>query len=293
MAKHKDHLSTVVTYYDTHPINEEQILRALQDRNADLNSLTEEVLKDYDQDHFGGLQANDVLAAKAGIGKDSHVLDVCSGMGGPARYLAHRIGCKVTGIDFTESRYQSAVKLTEMVGLEGLVNFTHGNALEMPFPDSSFDVVIGQEAWCHVPDKPRLIAECARVVKPGGVIAFTDILRTDKLSNADMRRLRSEMTFPDLETLGGYARLLERSGCTLLEHDDLSEIWKRVLEDRLAMYRSLGNETERHFGAERSREWDDAYAFFVSRYREGKLGGGRFIARRDRPPVQEDEDENA
>ena len=47
--------------------------------------------------------------------------------------------------------------------------------------DASFDVVIGQEAWCHVPDKPRLIAECARVVKPGGVIAFTDILRTPAL----------------------------------------------------------------------------------------------------------------
>lgn len=289
MAANNEHLSTVVTYYDTHPINEEQILRALQVHDIEPGSLTEDVLKDHDQDHFGGLQANDVLAAKAGIRKEHHVLDVCSGMGGPARYLAHRIGCKVTGIDFTESRYHSAIKLTRMVGLEGLVDFVHGNALDMPFPDNSFDVVIGQEAWCHVPDKPRLIAECARVVKPGGVIAFTDILRTDKLSNADMRRLRSEMTFPDLETLGGYAQLLRNGGCTLLEHDDLSDIWKRVLEDRLAMYRSLGEETERNFGAERSREWDDAYAFFVSRYREGKLGGGRFIARRDRAPAQEDE----
>jgi sarcosine/dimethylglycine N-methyltransferase len=292
MAQHQEHLSTVVNYYDTHPINEEQILRALQARDIDLDSLTEEVLKDHDQDHFGGLQANDVLAAKAGIGKEHHVLDVCSGMGGPARYLAHRIGCKVTGIDYTESRHKGAIKLTEMVGLSDLVDFIYGNALEMPFADNSFDVVIGQEAWCHVPEKSRLIAQCARVVKPGGVIAFTDILRTDKLSTADMRRLRSEMTFPELETTAGYTRLLENNGCTLLEHDDLSDVWKRVLEDRLAMYRSLGSETERSFGAERSREWDEAYAFFVSRYREGKLGGGRFIARRDRKSVQDDEDEN-
>ena len=291
MAEHQKHLSTVVSYYDTHPINEEQILRALEAQGVTHDKLTEEVLKDHDQDHFGGLQANDVLAAKAGIQQNHHVLDVCSGMGGPARYIAHRIGCRVTGIDFTESRYRSAIKFTEMVGLDGLVDFVHGNALEMPFPDHSFDVVIGQEAWCHVPDKPRLIAECARVVKPGGVIAFTDILRTDKLSNGDMRRLRSEMTFPDLETFGGYARLLEQNGCTLLEHDDLSDVWKRVLEDRLAMYRSLGAETERHFGAERSREWDDAYAFFVSRYGEGKLGGGRFIARRDRKTMDDNEDE--
>jgi len=292
MAEHGEHLSNVIAYYNTHPINEQQILHALTAKGVDLDSLTEDVLKEHDQDHFGGLQATDVLAAKAGICDDHHVLDVCSGMGGPARYIAHRIGCRVTGIDFTESRYLSAVKLTEMVGLDALVDFVHGNALEMPFESRSFDVVIGQEAWCHVPDKPRLIAECARVVKPGGVIAFTDILRTDKLSNADMRRLRSEMTFPDLATISGYGQLLQANGCTLVEHDDLSQVWKKVLEDRLAMYRSLGSETERIFGAERAREWDDAYAFFVSRYAEGKLGGGRFIARRDRAAVYDKKAEN-
>jgi sarcosine/dimethylglycine N-methyltransferase len=287
MAQYLEHLSSVVAYYDTHPINEQQILHALAQKGIDLDSLTEEVLKEHDQDHFGGLQATDVLAVKAGICKDHHVLDVCSGMGGPARYIAHSIGCKVTGIDFTESRYLSAIKLTELVRLNELVDFVHGNALEMPFDNGSFDVVIGQEAWCHVPDKPRLIAECARVVKPGGVIAFTDIVRTNKLSNADMRRLRSEMTFPDLETISGYRQLLQANGCTLVEHDDLSNVWKKILEERLAMYRSLGTETERIFGAERAREWDEAYAFFVSRYAEGKLGGGRFIARRDRKATHE------
>jgi len=292
MAKHQEHFSGVTTYYDTHPINEEQILRALDVQGMELATLTEEELKDYDQDHYGGLQANDVLAAKAGIREEHHVLDVCSGMGGPARYLAHRIGCRVTGLDLTESRYRSAIKLTEMVGLNDLVNFEHGNALEMPFADDTFDVIIGQEAWCHVPDKPRLIAECARVIRPGGVIAFTDILRTDKLSEGDMRRLRSEMTFPSLETLRGYGQLLEQNGCTVVECDDLGKIWGQILEERLAMYRGLEKETERRFGAERSQEWDDAYAFFVGRYREDKLGGGRFIARSDRPPATgTDEDE--
>lgn len=282
MPDHTKHLSSVVNYYDTHPINEVQILRTLAAKGIDTNAVTEEELKDHDQDHYGGLQANDVLAAKAGIQKEHHVLDVCSGMGGPARYLAHRIGCRVTGIDFTESRFLSAVRLTELTGLDDKVDFVHGNALDMPFDDAEFDVVIGQEAWCHVPDKPRLIAECTRVLKPGGVIAFTDILRTDRLTAADMRRLRSEMTFPDLESSDGYSQLLQQNRCTLVEVSDLSQVWTRILEDRLAMYRSLDAETERSFGAARSREWDEAYSFFVSRFREGRLGGGRFIARRDR-----------
>jgi sarcosine/dimethylglycine N-methyltransferase len=272
--------AAVVQFYETHPINEAQILHALEARGVALPDLTEDILKDHDQDHFGGVEANDVLASKAGIAPNRHVLDVCSGMGGPARYLAHRIGCRVTGLDLTESRYRSAIRLTQLVHLDQLVDFRLGNALDMPFGNASFDVVIGQEAWCHVPDKPRLIAECARVLKPGGAIAFTDILRRVALQPAEMARLQRDMTFPTLETLDGYAQLLAGRGCQVLERDDLSAHWAQILVQRLAMYRSLKDDTVRKFGAEHFRSWDDTYAFFVSLFREGKLGGGRFVARR-------------
>jgi sarcosine/dimethylglycine N-methyltransferase len=272
----------VVAFYDAHPINEEQILNALRSRGIPLEGLTEEVLKDHDQDHFGGTQANDLLAQKASLAAHHHVLDVCSGMGGPARYLATRIGCRVTGLDFTQSRHLGAQRLTALVNLDRLVTFRHGNALQMPFPDASFDAVIGQEAWCHVPDKPRLIAECARVVKAGGVIAFTDILKRSALSQQEMARLSAEMTFPTLETLEGYAALLERNGCDVTTCDDLSDEWVRILVQRLAMYRGLREETTAKFGAEHFERWDRTYAFFVGLYGEGKLGGGRLVATRVR-----------
>lgn len=273
--------ASVVAFYDTHPINEEQILRALAARGIPLETLTEDMLKEHDQDHFGGIEANDILIEAAGIRSGHIVLDVCSGMGGPARYLAHRIGCKVVGLDLTESRHASARRLTALARLDGLVEFRLGDALDMPFADASFDVVMGQEAWCHVPDKPRLIAECARVLKPGGRIAFTDILRRDALTDAEMQRLMREMTFPDLETLDGYAGLLAVNGCSLERRDDLTELWTRILVQRLEMYRSLGEDTARKFGTARSEQWDETYAFFVERFASGGLGGGRFVARRD------------
>jgi sarcosine/dimethylglycine N-methyltransferase len=201
-------------------------------------------------------------------------------MGGPARYLAHRLGCRVTGLDITKSRHAAAVRLTELVGLEHLVDFRLGNALDMPFADATFDVVIGQEAFAHVPDKPRLIAECARVVRPGGTIAFTDILRRDGLSAAEFERLQSGMTFQSLETLDGYGRLLDRCGCAVLMRDDLSAWWTEILMGRLAMYRSLEDTTVARFGAAHFRKWDDTYAFFVGLFAAGRLGGGRFVARR-------------
>jgi sarcosine/dimethylglycine N-methyltransferase len=273
-------LETVIRFYETHPISEQQILHDLARDGVALEGLTEAVLQSYDQDHFGGLAAVDVLAAKAGIGPESRVLDVCSGMGGPARYLALNLGCRVTGLDVTESRHQGAVRLTELVGLADRVDFRLGDALEMPFEAASFDVVIGQEAFAHVPDKPRLIAECARVVRPGGVIAFTDILRRAALAPETYERLRREMTFLSLESLEGYARLLAASGCTLLERDDLSAWWTEILVERLAMYRGLKDTTVARFGRAHFERWDDTYAFFVDLFARSQLGGGRFVARR-------------
>ncbi len=278
--RHEPHSANVIRYYDTHPINEDQILRNLRSKGVPLEGLSEEVLKDYDQDHYGGVEANDLLARAAGLGAQHRVLDVCSGLGGPARYLAHRYGCRVVGLDFTESRFLAAQRLTAMTGLHHLVSYRHGNALAMPFEAGEFDVVIGQEAWCHVPDKARLIAECARVLKPSGVIAFTDILRLPGLSETEWLRLASEMTYADLGSFECYQDLLAKNGCSLVSCEDLSAHWADILKQRLAMYRSLGSDTVRRFGQARQDEWDSSYAFFVGLYQVGKLGGGRFVARK-------------
>ena len=276
----REQLAWVIRFYETPPINEHEILEKLRADGIDLETLSEETLKNYDQDHFGGLEAVDVLAEKAGITNATNVLDVCSGMGGPARYLAHRLGCRVTGLDITESRHEGAIRLTRLVGLDHLVDFRLGNALDMPFAHATFDVVIGQEAFAHVPDKPRLIAECARVARPGGIVAFTDILRREGLSDSEFERLRRGMTFQSLKSLDGYGRLLAASGCIVIARDDLSVRWTEVLKGRLEMYRTLEDTTVARFGRAHFRRWDETYAFFVGLFAAGRLGGARFVARR-------------
>jgi sarcosine/dimethylglycine N-methyltransferase len=276
----REGIGAVIRFYETHPINEEQILHKLDAAGIALAGLTEDVLQEHDQDHFGGLEQLDILARRAGIGPDAHVLDVCSGVGGPARYLAHRYGCRVTGLDITESRHRAALRFTELVRLDHLVDFRLGNALEMPFEGKSFDAVISQEAFAHVPQKARLVSECARVVRPGGRIAFTDILRQDALAPDARERLEREMTFLELESLEGYASLLEASGCVVLEHEDLGELWTEILKKRLQMYRSLKDTTVEKFSLAHFQRWDEAYAFFVGLFGRGQLTGGRLVARR-------------
>jgi ubiquinone/menaquinone biosynthesis C-methylase UbiE len=124
-------------------------------------------------DHYGGLDANDALAKRAGIGKGT-VVDFCAGLGGPARYFAHCYGADVTGIELTPARVKGAQELTRRVGLQDNVRIVEGNVMEVPLPAASFDVVVSQEALLHVPDKERTLAEAYRILKPGGCIVFTD-----------------------------------------------------------------------------------------------------------------------
>ena len=187
----------------------------------------------------------------------------------------------VTGIDFTASRVEAAGRLTKRVRLDHLVDFVHGDATAMPLEDACYDVVMSQEAWLHIPDKAAVVEQCARVVKPGGVIAFTDIVQNTPLSAEEARRVAGEMHAPQIAFKDQYEELLTRNRCLLELHEDLSEDWKRILVERQKMYRSLRDTTIAKFGEARFAEYDSAYSHFVGLFVAGKLGGVRMVARRN------------
>ncbi|USG60582.1 methyltransferase domain-containing protein [Sneathiella marina] len=270
----------VIEFYDLHPINEQQILEKLGNDGFDTASVSQDILQNYDQDHYGGVAANDALAALASLDADCHLLDVCCGLGGPSRYFAQNYGCRVTGVDLTESRIEGATRLTAIAGLDKLAQFKCANALDLPFADTTFDVLVSQEAFCHVPEKDRLVGECVRVLKPGGRMAFTDILVTEKTTDATRVRLEKELVFQELNSAESYRRALEREGCTLLEAVNLSDQWRIILVERLDMFRSLKGQTIDRFGEAHFVKWDNAYSFFVGLFETGELAGGRFLARR-------------
>ena len=268
----------LISFYDTHPINEDEILTKVAADGASLDALTQADLKDFDQDHYGGTNALDKLASAARIASEHHVLDVCSGMGGPARWLAYNRNCKVTGLDLTLSRVEAARRLTQRVQLDHLVDFVHGDATAMPLPSSRYDILIAQESWLHIPDKAALISECTRVLKAGGTIAFTDVVVKPKLDQPTEDRLATEMHTANIASAKSYATLLEENGCTVVVQDDLSHEWKEILVKRLQMYRSLRDTTVAKFGESGYRKYDDAYSHFVGCFIANKLGGVRMVA---------------
>jgi sarcosine/dimethylglycine N-methyltransferase len=270
--------SPLIQYYDTHPINEQEIYAKLKARGDNLSTLTQTQLKDFDQDHYGGTDAVDVLAEAAKISAASKVLDVCSGMGGPARWLASTRGCTVTGLDLTRSRVESARNLTAVVGLSDRVRFEEGDACAMPFADAQFDVVIGQEAWVHIPNKAALLAECRRVLKRGGCVSFTDIVERSALLTSERKQMADEMQFAQIFRPADYERQLRENGFALAVTEDLSERWTQILQGRFQMYCSLRDTTVARFGQEHHDHWEHMYGAFVGLYAKGKLGGLRVLA---------------
>jgi sarcosine/dimethylglycine N-methyltransferase len=273
-------LQAVEQFYDFHPISAQQIFDAVAARGIGRADITEAVLCVHDQDHYGGTAAVDRLMCQAGVGAADRVLDVCSGMGGPARYIAWQSGCDVTGLDLTASRVDGATALTAAAGLAERVRFVQGNALAMPFADAVFTLAVAQEAFAHIPDKPRLVAECARVLQPGGRLVFSDIMSRQPLAADDAQRLFDGMRFSEIATAAQYTQWMGAAGLQPVEVIDLTAEWTRILVERHAMYRSLQAQTVARLGQSHFDRYDAAYAHFVGLYQAGVLSGALVHARR-------------
>src|SRR6202045_4100953 len=138
--------------------------------------LAPEQLGALDQFHTRGLAATAELAKLAGITAGMSVLDVGSGVGGPARFLAATYGCRVTGVDFSEPFVDAARYLTERTGQGGQVSFETASALELPFDSGRFDVVLLQHVAMNISDRARLYPEIRRVLKLSGRFAIYDVV---------------------------------------------------------------------------------------------------------------------
>jgi ubiquinone/menaquinone biosynthesis C-methylase UbiE len=138
--------------------------------------LTPGQLAALDQFHTRGLAATAELGKLAGITAETSVLDVGSGVGGPARFLAETYGCRVVGVDISEPFVDAARYLTERTEQSGRVSFEAASALELPFEDGRFDVVLLQHVAMNIADRARLYGEIRRVLKAGGRFATFDVV---------------------------------------------------------------------------------------------------------------------
>jgi sarcosine/dimethylglycine N-methyltransferase len=271
-------IRSAVDFYDRHPISAQIILAKLEAARGTLGGLRPDDLFPHDQDHYGGVAANDVLARCAHIGTGTRVVDLCAGLGGPARYLAHRYGAVVTGIELTPARVIGAAELTRRVGLDSQVRVLQGDVMALPLPDASQDAVVSQEALLHVPDLARTFREAHRVLRPGGRIAFTNWIIHRPLSDAERQLLWDGMAAATLVDVDGHAELLRGAGFEIEAVEDETEAWGVILAERLRMYEKLRGEAEAAGTPAGHDDFYRSYVLFVDLVQRKAMGGARFTA---------------
>ncbi len=151
-------------------------IEALRAEGKDPDNLSYQDLTKADHFHSRGKEATLELARMADLRPGQLVLDVGGGIGGPARVLAAEFGCVVTVLDLTEEYCRVGEMLTTRTGLSDKVTFKVGNALDMPFPAGSFDVVWTQHSSMNIADKERLFSEVHLVLRPAGRLAMHEIM---------------------------------------------------------------------------------------------------------------------
>jgi SAM-dependent methyltransferase len=159
-----------------------------------------------------------------GLRAADHVLDVGCGSGGPARFLAREIGCRVTGVDVNEAGIRAGLALAREAGVQDKVHFRHADVREpLPFPDQAFDALVCMDVMCHLPDRRRLFDEWRRVLRPGGRVLYTDPVVVTGLVSKEEFATRGSTGYFEFGPPGVNERLLGEAGFELVMTEDVTD----------------------------------------------------------------------
>ena len=198
----------------------EAILGAAEKVGIDPEAMTQADLSLVDEFHLGGVAATRSLLAMLDPPPGARLLDVGSGIGGPARVAASEHGCRVTGVDLTPEFTELATELTARVGLEDRVEFRTADAAALPFPDASFDLATLIHVGMNMPEKARVFTEVRRVLEPGGRFAIYDQMLSGTAQPAYPEPWAGDEGASFLATAADYRAMLTDAGFGVETEED-------------------------------------------------------------------------
>lgn len=238
-----------------------------------------------EQIHIGGMGSSMDLAQQAGISPGSRGVDLCCCLGAGMRFLLRFAGVQhMTGVDFTPRVLEQAGDLSRGEGLADRVEFRLADVTDTGLPAGRFDFVWGEDAWCYVPDKAKLVAEAARLVRPGGTIAFTDWVEgLTRMTDGEAERFLRFMKLPTFETIAGYAGLLQQAGLCVRTARDTERFAPCVDLYMNMLTMQLGYDALKILGFDQEvfGQIGTEFAFVQQLAHEGKICQALFVAHKN------------
>ena len=173
--------------------------------------------------HPGGVKLTERVGTLLGLRAQSRVLDIASGKGTSALFLAERFGCEVIGVDYSGQNVEQANVAAAGKGLDQRVSFRTGDAERLPVGDSCFDAIICECAFCTFPDKPAAAHEFSRVLRSGGVIGLSDLTRGPVLPKELDGLLAWIACIADAQPLDNYTQYLRGAGFRVAQTESHDE----------------------------------------------------------------------
>jgi len=250
------------------------------------SSLLVEDLTKFDQLHYHGTDAIDIFIEKLEINEKIKILDVGSGMGGPARYIANKTGAEITAIELQSDQNNLAKDLTKKCGLSNKVNHICGDILDYDFKNQTFDAVVSWLTLYHIANHEILLKKLFDLLNPNGFFYTEDITSRINLSDADRKEIKKEIYGIHLPYFDNYISNLEQNGFKLIFSEDMSSSWTDFTKERIKKYNSEKERNIRVHGKEIYDSLNLFYNFVGQYFSNGKLGGIRVIAKKLRMSVE-------
>ncbi len=253
-------------------------LKELGKKNSE--PLLVEDLTNFDQLHYCGTEAVDFSINNIGIDSNMTILEIGSGIGGPARYIANKTGANVLALELQSDQNEIALNLTERCGLSKKIKHVCGDFLTYYWDGKKFDAIVSWLSLYHISEHKILLQKCFDTLKTGGIFYAEDLFSRKPFNKKELAEILKNIYgnyLPDIQT---YKSEIENVGFNLVSYQDMSDEWSEFTRKRYLSYNKQKDRHLRVHGKDVYNSINSFYAFIDRYFSNGKLGGIRVIAKK-------------
>ena len=260
-----------------------RIFNELREIGKDKSKLlnVEDLIK-FDQLHYCGTEAVDFAIKNTQINSKKSVLEIGSGIGGPARYIAYKTGASVTAVELQADQHKIALDLTKRCNLLKIVNHIRDDILNYNWKNKEFDVVVSWLALYHIKNHNKLLKNCYNLINENGYFFAEDLISVKKLSTKNLSELSIDLYANYLPAYEVYLNDLEKKGFKIIYHKNMTQKWAKFIRKRKLKYEDNKSRNIRVHGEKTHESINYFYNIVDKHFSSQKIGGIKVIARKNK-----------